>query len=116
MRKKVVVVGKEDMTLGFSLAGVDEVFSPQDEYEIKKRIDKLIESPEIGVILLSEQIAKKIREHLDEKKKRRDDVYPVIVEIPDKGGPLEEKEDPLKGKIKRAVGIDVNTQDSKEEK
>ncbi len=113
MRKKVVVVGKEDMALGFSLAGVDEVFTPHDEYEIKKRIDKLLESPEIGVILLSERLAEKVRDHLDEKKKRKEDVYPVIVELPDKEGRIEDKEDPLKDKIKRAVGIDVTTEEKK---
>ncbi|MEF8875028.1 MAG: V-type ATP synthase subunit F [Candidatus Thermoplasmatota archaeon] len=114
MKKKVVVVGKKDMSLGFSLAGVDETFAPADEYESKKQIDKLLESPEVGVILLSERIAEDIRDHLNEKEqKRKGDIYPVIVEIPDKEGPIEEKEDPLKGKIKRAVGIDVTIQEEK---
>lgn len=111
MKKKIVVVGKKDMVLGFSLAGVNEVFTPRDDYEAKKRIDKLMESPEIAVILLSEVIAEEIRDHLKRKEKRRDDIYPVIVEIPDKEGPLEDKEDPLEDKIKRAVGIDITQQE-----
>lgn len=108
---KVVVVGKKDMAVGFSLAGVNEVFTPEDDYEAKKRLDKLLQSTDIGVILLSESIAEGISEHLQQKKKRKDDVYPVIVEIPDKEGPLEGKEDPLQDKIKRAVGIDITTQE-----
>ncbi len=112
MKKKVVVVGKKDMALGFSLAGVDETYTPRDEYESKKRIDKLSESPDVGVILLSESIAEEIREHLQEKeKKRKGTMYPVIVEIPDKEGAVKDKEDPLKGKIKRAVGIDITSQE-----
>jgi len=114
MKKKVVVVGKKDMTLGFSLAGIDETFTPADEYESKKRIDKLLESPDVGVILLSESIAEKIREHIQEKEReRKGTIYPVIVEIPDKEGAVEDKEDPLKGKIKRAVGIDITSQEEK---
>ncbi|MFP4001479.1 MAG: V-type ATP synthase subunit F [Candidatus Natronoplasma sp.] len=114
MKKKVVVMGEKDMTLGFSLAGVDETYTPEDDYESKKQMDKLLESPEVGVILLSERIAENIREHLDEKEqKRKGDIYPVIVEIPDKEGPVEGKEDPLKGKIKRAVGIDVTSQEER---
>ncbi len=114
MNKKVVVVGNKDMALGFSLAGVDESFAPTDEYESKKQIDKLLESPDVGVILLSESIAEDIRDHLNEKQeKRKDTIYPVIVEIPDKEGPIKDKQDPLKGKIKRAVGIDITTQEEK---
>ena len=113
MKKKVVVVGKKDMAVGFSLAGVDEVFVPKDEYESKKRIDKLLETFDIGVILLSESIAEEIREHLQQREKTRDDIYPVIVEIPDKEGPLEGKDDPLQDKIKRAVGIDITTKEEK---
>ncbi|MFW6144757.1 MAG: V-type ATP synthase subunit F [Candidatus Natronoplasma sp.] len=108
---KVVVVGKKEMTVGFSLAGVNEVYTPENEYEAKKTIDRLLETPDVGVILLSESIAEDIREHLQMKKKRKEDVYPIIVEIPDKEGPREDKEDPLKGKIKRAVGIDITREE-----
>jgi len=110
---KVVVIGKKDMTVGFSLAGVNEVYTPGDDYEAKKRLDKLLETPDVAVILLSESIAERIREHLQQKRKRKEDVYPVIVEIPDKEGPIEGKEDPLKSKIKRAVGIDITSQEEK---
>ncbi|MBS3816227.1 MAG: V-type ATP synthase subunit F [Candidatus Thermoplasmatota archaeon] len=109
--KKIVVVGEEDMALGFSLAGANEVFTPEDDYEAKKRIDKLLESPDVAVILLSEAIAEDIRSHLEEKQQRKDDLYPVIVEIPGKEGPVEGKEDPLEDKIKRAVGIDITQQE-----
>ncbi|MEF8835262.1 MAG: V-type ATP synthase subunit F [Candidatus Thermoplasmatota archaeon] len=110
---KVVVIGKKDMTVGFSLAGVNEAYTPENDYEAKKRIDKLLETPDVGVILLSESIAEDIREHLQQKKKNKEDVYPVIVEIPDKEGAVEDKEDPLKGKIKRAVGIDITSQEER---
>lgn len=108
---KVVVVGKKDMAVGFSLAGVNEVYTPEDDHEAKKLMEKLIGSSDVGVILLSESIAEEIREHLQQRKKRKEDVYPIIVEIPDKEGPIEGKEDPLQDKIKRAVGIDVNKEE-----
>ncbi len=110
---KVVVIGKKDMTVGFSLAGVNEVFTPEDDYEAKKILDRSLETPDVGVILLSESIAEEIREHLRQKKKRREEIYPVIVELPDKEGPVKGKEDPLQDKIKRAVGVDISTQEEK---
>ncbi|MFO7992392.1 MAG: V-type ATP synthase subunit F [Thermoplasmata archaeon] len=106
MRKKVVAVGKDDITLGFSLAGVDEAYNPENEYDAFKIVDRLVESPDIGVILISERIADGIRDKLNELVDRKD-LYPVIVEIPDKRGPMKGKEDPLKSKIRRAVGIDI---------
>lgn len=110
MRKKVAVVGTEDMVLGFSLAGVDEAVAPKNDYEAKKVIDRMIESPEYGIILLSESIAEDIRKDLQRFRQGKG-LYPVIVEIPDKEGPLEDKEDPLKSKIRRAVGIDITSEE-----
>ncbi|MGM0405196.1 MAG: V-type ATP synthase subunit F [Thermoplasmatota archaeon] len=110
MRRKVVVVGDEHMALGFSLAGADESYSPEDEYQTIKLIDRLIESPDIGVVLLSERIAENIRDELDRISEKKD-LYPVILEIPDKKGPLDDKEDPLNKKIRRAVGIDITSEE-----
>ncbi len=110
MRKKVVVVGDEHMVLGFSLAGADESYTPEDEYQTIKLMEKLAGSPNIGVVLLSERIAESIREELDRISEKKD-LYPVIIEIPDKKGPLEDKEDPLNKKIRRAVGIDITSEE-----
>ncbi len=109
---KVVLLGKKDMAVGFSLAGLDEVYVPENDYQAKKRLEKWLGTPDIGVILLSEEIAEDIREDLQRKKEKKDDVYPLIVEIPDKEGAIEDKEDPLKDKIKRAVGIDITEKEN----
>ncbi|MFW5928660.1 MAG: V-type ATP synthase subunit F [Thermoplasmatota archaeon] len=109
MKMKVVVVGDEDMALGFSLAGVDKTYVPSDDYDARKQLNHLLEEPDVGIILLSERIAEDIREHLQEKIKRKKELYPIIVEIPNKEGKLKDKEDPLKGKIRRAVGIDITS-------
>lgn len=107
---KVAVVGSEDMALGLGLAGADETYSPKNEYEAFKMIDKLVESSDVGIILLSERISKGIEDKLDRLTKDKG-VYPVIVRIPDERGKLEGKEDPLKSKIRRAVGIDITSQE-----
>ncbi len=109
---KVVVVGDKHMALGFTLAGVDESYSPETEMEAIKILDQLIESSDNAVIILSERIAESIREEFDELKQRKG-LYPVIVEIPDKDGPIEGKKDPLKDKIRRAVGIDITSQENR---
>ncbi len=109
---KVVVVGDKQMALGFTLAGVDESYTPETEMEAIKIIDQLIESTDTAVIIISERIAESIREKFTELKLRKG-LYPVIVELPDKDGPLEDKKDPLKDKIRRAVGIDITPQENR---
>ncbi len=108
MNKKVVAIGTKDMVMGFTLAGVDEGFTPENDYEAMKKFDQLLESPDVGVLLISESTAEDIREHI-KKKRMEKELYPVIVEVPDKEGAVEDKEDPLQRKIRRAVGIDITS-------
>ncbi|MFO7791741.1 MAG: V-type ATP synthase subunit F, partial [Candidatus Saliniplasma sp.] len=65
---------------------------------------------DVGVVLLSERIAEDIRDEMDRISEEKE-LYPVIIEIPDKKGPLEDKEDPLNKKIRRAVGIDITSEE-----
>lgn len=107
---KVTVVGDEHMALGFELAGVDESYTPKTDMEAVKMIERLVGSSDIAVIILSERIAHNNREELDRITQNKG-LYPVIVEIPGKDGPIEDKKDPLRDKIRRAVGIDITSQE-----
>ncbi len=107
---KVAVVGDEHMALGFELAGVDESYTPETDMEAVKILDRLIESSDIAVILLSERIAQNVRGEL-ERITQNKGLYPVIVEMPGKDGPVKDKKDILKEKIRRAVGIDITLQE-----
>ncbi len=107
---KVVVVGDEHMALGFELAGVDESYTPGTDMEAIKVLDRLIGSSDVAVIILSESIAENIREDL-ERMTQDKGLYPVIVEIPGKAGPVKAKKDILKEKIRKAVGIDITLQE-----
>ncbi len=107
---KVVVVGDEHMALGFELAGADESYTPGTDMEAIKILDRLVESSDVAVILLSERIAENVRGEL-ERITQNKGLYPVIVEMPGKDGPVKDKKDILKEKIRRAVGIDITLQE-----
>ena len=109
---KVVVVGDEHMALGFGLAGVKESYTPDTGEEAVKIVDRLVGSPDIAVLIISERIARDIRDELTRLKVKKG-LYPVIVELPEKGGSPEGKQDPLKDKIRRAVGIDITLQENR---
>jgi vacuolar-type H+-ATPase subunit F/Vma7 len=51
------------------------------------------------------KIAEGIRKHM-EREKQFKPLYPIIVEIPDKGGFPEGAEDPIRKLIKRTTGVE----------
>ncbi|OUJ19126.1 Archaeal/vacuolar-type H+-ATPase subunit F [Methanonatronarchaeum thermophilum] len=102
---KVAVVADEDTVTGFKLAGVKEasVAKEGDEFE-----DALYElSDEIGIVITTERIAEENRESLKRFRDRRD-VFPIIVEIPDKHGSTQSQ---LQEMVKKAVGVEIDLED-----
>jgi V/A-type H+-transporting ATPase subunit F len=105
---RVSVIGDFDTVTGFKLAGVKdtkEVGDPKDAIPILK---KEIKKEDIGVIIITERIAEEIRDEM--KAFTEDLVMPIIVEIPDKKGPMEAKIDPIKEMVRRAVGVEIKTE------
>ena len=92
-----------DTAVGFRLAGLNELYISNDNpleiwYEIIKRDD-------IGILFINEKIAENLGNHLKEFRLRNN--IPIIVEIPDKKGRIEEHVDFVSHLIKKAVGIEV---------
>lgn len=93
----------KDTAVGLRLAGIHELFIPDDNPV--KILDKISERDDVGVIFITEKIAKKISKDLKEFRLRYD--IPIILEIPDKTGRLEDHIDFVSHLVKRAVGIDI---------
>jgi vacuolar-type H+-ATPase subunit F/Vma7 len=103
---KVAVIGDRTMVIGFGLLGVKDAKIAERPQDVEEYVRGFLGDTEIGVILLQDHLAEEIRAFLTgiQKEKR---VYPIIVEIPGKGGPIE-REDPIQKTVKRAVGIDIS--------
>lgn len=99
---KVAVLGDTDTVIGFSLAGI-KIKKVADKKNVKNKIEEFIKKGDIGLIIITESLAEEIRSEIDELRKK---LYPIIVEIPDKKGPMERK-DPIISLIKRTVGVDI---------
>jgi len=89
--------------LGFNFAGVHGrvVQSPSEAREALK--DALADSS-IGILIITERIGDVLRDEVDAVMLERD--LPIIVEIPDRHGPLPERRT-LEDIIKRAIGVSV---------
>ena len=104
---EIAVLGDSDTVLGFSLTGVKKTFIINDDNisEAKKALKDIKKLSNIAILIITEKVAELIRNELNEWRNEKS-IYPVIMEIPDRTGPITKK-DSLSELIKKAIGIDV---------
>lgn len=95
------VIGREDIVLGFHMAGVSgEIVT--DASDVKKSFMNALENKDIGIIIIEEAMANLIREDVDEYVFSHE--FPLICEIPGVEG-----RDPLRPSLRdlavQAMGI-----------
>ncbi len=100
---KFFVIGDEDTVLGFSLAGIEgTVVTSKDE--TREALKKAFNIDDMGIIIITEKIAQTIRQQVDQHILKKS--FPLIIEIPDRFGPIEGKGD-IKDMVSKAVGISI---------
>ena len=100
---KIIAVGDEDTVIGLKLAGIDEGYIPLSSDDAVKYItEKVYNDSDVGLIILTERLARKIREKIKEFFERE---RPIFVEIPDKYGAVEE--DVLRDLVRKAIGVEI---------
>ena len=104
---KLAAICDKDTAVGLRLAGVYELFIP-DENPVKM-LDEISERNDIGVVFITERIAESISKDLKEFRLQND--TPILVEIPDKKGRLEDHVDFISHLIKKAIGMDISKQE-----
>jgi V/A-type H+-transporting ATPase subunit F len=98
---KTVVIADEDTVIGFSLAGVQGVIVTTAE-ETRKAFDRVTQTKDAGILLITERVAQMIREKVDNW--IIGGGQPLIVEIPDSQGSLEGRRTPHEF-VKSAIGV-----------
>jgi len=83
---KVVAVGGKAFVTGFVLSGVSGEYAPSPGVALEK-IEKLAGDPSIGLIMVSDDVAKPITEQLTALRSKK--AIPLIYEVP---GPGSKKE------------------------
>jgi len=110
----IAVIGDRETAIGFRLAGVRAVYEvPRDEKEKEKEnetlnlLDKLVNEDGTAIIIINERLAAeaRVRDKIRAINENKRGVTPIIVEIPDKHGPMEQKVSEIERLIKRAVGV-----------
>lgn len=104
----VAVIGDSDTATGFRLAGVETVYEPLEgeKEEIARVLDRVARE-DFAIILITEKLAAdpRTREKIRDINAKKKGVRPIILEIPDKRGPMEKELDEIGRLIQRAVGV-----------
>lgn len=100
---KLLVIGHPEAVLGFSLVGVGGQAATSAE-EADKALDEALARTDIGIILVTEDVAALIGPRMDLLKMRS--LVPLVVEIPGPGG-RRPNQPALSEIIMRAIGVKI---------
>ncbi|MFA6568154.1 MAG: V-type ATP synthase subunit F [Victivallales bacterium] len=104
---KIYCLADEDTVRGFRLAGISgQVVATAEQAETA--INQLVSQPEIGLLIITEQLAGNIRGLINTIRLNAD--RPLIVEIPGPDGPLNDRKT-LSQIAKEAVGVNMEAED-----
>lgn len=100
----IALITDKNTVTSFKLAGLRNVYCVENAEEAEKRILELSEKPNLAMILVTERVVDQIYGAIEKLTERK---YPLIVPIPDTGGPTSMKKDLLIELIRRKAGIEV---------
>jgi len=97
------VIGDEDTLLGFNLVGVPGKAVNSVEQAREAFMDAVREKTS-NILVLTEKVAEMLRPEVQQQVFRL--AYPLVVEIPDRSGPLPGKK-PISQLITEAIGVKI---------
>ena len=95
---KIAAIGDKETLTALRLIGI------ANSYTTKDKFNEIIEDSDVGLILITEEMAESLAVQIDNVRMQK--LFPIIVEIPDKKG-TRGKEDAIGKLIKRAVGVEL---------
>lgn len=100
---KYYVIGGEDAVLGFGMVGVQGRTAGTAD-EAREALKEALDDRDTGIVIITEPVAALIRPLVDRFVFSRS--FPLIVEVPDRGGPMEGKPG-LRELVNQAIGINL---------
>ena len=96
---ELAVVGSQEFTLGFQLAGISNTFNPETEDEMSSQLKSLLNSKEVGIIVIDSSIMSTLPERL--RNQLSASVTPTVLGIGT------EEDTTLRDTIRKAIGVDL---------
>ena len=102
---EIAIIGDPDTVTGFRMVGISNYATPESDAAARQALMGFFRNPRMGLILITEPIAKAVEETIVELSEAP---LPVIMAIPDRQGPIGTYEQILRELIRKAVGIEIN--------
>ena len=102
---KIAIVADFDTVNCFKLAGLGNAYAVKDVKEAEKQVRELLETPDFALIIVTVQIANRIRELINEVTEEK--TFPLIVSVPSVSDSSLPAVDPINELIKRKTGIEL---------
>ena len=96
---EIAVVGPLEFTLGFQLAGVENLYNPSDDEEMAETMRSLLNEKEVGVVVIDNIDLMRLPERL--RQQLSDSVTPTVLGIGT------QEDNTLRESIKSALGVDL---------
>jgi V/A-type H+-transporting ATPase subunit F len=100
---KVFVIGHPEAVLGFSLVGLPGRLAAS-AVEANQALDAALADPEVGIILVTNEVAELIEPRMDQLKLRSN--VPLVVKIPGPAG-VSPDQPSLNELVFRAIGVKI---------
>jgi V/A-type H+-transporting ATPase subunit F len=100
---KVLVIGHPQAVLGFSLVGVHGQ-AATSAAEVNQALDNALSAPDVGIVLVTEDVAGLIEARMAQLKMRS--TVPLVVEIPTPAG-VRPDQPSLSDVVRRALGVKI---------
>ena len=96
---ELAVVGSQEFTLGFQLAGISNIFNPETDDDMSSQLKSLLNSKEVGIIVIDSSIMTTLPERLRDQLSAS--VTPTVLGIGT------EEDTTLRDTIRKAIGVDL---------
>ncbi|MFB6145009.1 MAG: V-type ATP synthase subunit F [Candidatus Nanohaloarchaea archaeon] len=96
-KKSIAVIGRDEFTLGFRLAGIQKIFNPENYAE---KIQELVKRDDIGILVAEQRDVEELPNRV--KNRVEESVDPVVVQLSEEGESMN-----LGEKIQKVIGVDI---------
>ena len=96
---EIAVVGQLEFTLGFQLAGVENLYNPSDDEELSATMRDLLGQKDVGIVVIDSADLTRLSDRL--RSQIADSITPTILGIGT------EEDNSLRESIKSALGVDL---------
>ena len=96
---ELAVIGSQEFTLGFQLAGISNIYNPENNEQMSSQLKSLLNSKEVGIIVIDSSIMSTLPERL--RYQLSASVTPTVLGIGT------EEDTTLRDTIRKAIGVDL---------